>query len=96
MAITIGQHFLTWEDLQSELQDWAIQVQFEFQKWKKDSSRAYYICQHKSHGCEWRLFASHNKDNEIEVKAVSPQHTCAGMGIVNRHAVLANQQSWLR
>ena len=46
MAISVGQLFLTWDDHQSELEDWAIHAQIEFQKWKKDTIRAYYICQH--------------------------------------------------
>jgi len=96
MAIGLGQRFLSWEDLQSALEDWAISLQFEFQKWKKNKVGAYYICQHKSNGCEWRFFASYNKNHEIEVKTLPFQHTCASMGLVGGEVVLTNQQFWLQ
>ena len=79
MSITTSQRFFSWEDLQAASEDWTVHAQFEFQKWKEDNHWAYYICQHKANGCEWRLFASHNKNHEIKVKSIS-KHTCAGWG----------------
>jgi len=53
-------HIITWEDLRSELEDWAISAQFDF-KAHKDKSRAVYVCKHESSRYHWRLMASSNK-----------------------------------
>jgi len=44
-------------------------------------------------GCSWRVYASKNQANEIEVKVLSERHTCIDRQITPRETY--NTQSWL-
>lgn len=43
--------------------------------------------------CSWLLYASYNSDNNIKIKTIHREHTCAGIVEMNK---LANKLSWLR
>jgi len=96
MPTHLGHCFITWEDLRSELEDWAISSQFGFKAHKKGKSRAVYVCKHESSRYHWRLMASGNKNAEIEVKTLHSQHTCAGLGRGNQLRPISSLQTWLR
>ena len=95
MPLSIGQVFLNWQEFNIALKDWAIQEQFKFHVVIKDSKRGQYECQHSKAGCPWRLWISYNELLELEIKKLSSQHQCAGMGDHPSSSV-TNQQSWLR
>jgi len=92
--IEIGMRFGSWESLKETVQDWAIEEHFQFRITVKDLTRVDYRCRHKGAGCSWRVYASINKQDEIEAKRVQVEHTCAG----GRHTAreVSNSQSWLR
>jgi len=76
------------------VEDWAIEEHFQFRITHKDQTRVDYRCRHKGAGCNWRVYASLNKQDEIEVKRVQEGHTCARGGNTTRE--VSNSQSWLR
>lgn len=68
--------FRDWSVLQSHIEEWAVKDHFAFKVRTKDYRRADYIC--RTPECQWRVFASHNRNGEIQLKIMNERHTCIG------------------
>ena len=90
--IVLGEILRDWSLLKEKLEGWAVCDHFAFRVKNKDQRRADYVC--RMEGCSWRVYASKNQADEIEVKVLSERHTCIGRQITPRETY--NTQSWLR
>ena len=98
-----GQLFQNFDDLKSAVEDWSIADKFAFRMHLKDKDRADYRCKlsairparavENALICQWRVFASRTRTNDIKISRLISQHDCLGAAIPIRST--CNNQSWL-
>jgi len=88
----VNELFRDWSVLRAQIEEWAVKDRFAFKVRIKDSQRADYI--YRTPECQWRVFASHNRNKEIQLKILKERHTCIGRASMIREVY--NSQSWLR
>lgn len=87
----VNELFRDWSVLRSQIEEWAVKDRFAFKVRIKDSQRVDYIC--RTPECQWRVFASHNRNKEIQLKILNERHICIGRASTIRE--VHNSQSWL-
>jgi len=93
MSLAVGQCFFSWEEFGIALEDWCLVQHVEIKVVRKNNKRGSYCCLHKDEDCGWQLYASYNRNHEIEIKTLHSQHTCFALGFAGS---VANTQLWLR
>lgn len=95
--LKVNQTFPSFEDLKSNIQDWAICDKFEFRMVLKDAHRADYRCKTfrrgDATGCSWRVFASRIQNSDIEMSKIINEYTCLGTALSAQATY--NTQTWL-
>ncbi len=74
-----GSIYPDFEALRYSISIWALRDKFSSRIYKKDSTRAIYVCQQSSSsGCTWRVRANISKEHSgaVLVTVVQPRHTC--------------------
>lgn len=91
---SVGDYFISFDDLLEVIRDTSIKYKFSFQVPHKNAKRARYRCTNKA--CPWIITAHLNKNNlnEVIIDKVVSNHICAGDAQAKRGA--ASCQEWIQ
>ena len=86
-----GQLFPGYDDLKNAVEDWSIADKFAFRMHIKDKDRADYRCKFSAIRparavgnnliCQWRVFASRTRADDIKISRPISEHDCLGAAI---------------